>query len=204
MYTHKYLFSLGIIFSCLSACTLLSPEKRESPSVFDLGPQPTHASPATAIAATLLIPTVNASPWLDSTGIQYRLVYQDASRPETYAHNRWAVTPALMLTERLRARFAGASRGVVSAQDGAKADYVLRIELEDFSQSFDSAQSSSGAVRVRASLIDLSTRALQAQRTFSAQRPAAPNAPGAAQALAAAGDAVVEELLLWTTQTLKK
>lgn len=205
MIKYKYLILLGFICMCLSACTLLNPERREPPSVFDLGPQPAYTNPAAAaIAATLLIPTVNASPWLDNTGIQYRLVYQDASRPETYAQNRWAVAPALMLTEHLRARFAGASRGVVSAQDGARADYVLRIELEDFSQSFDSAKASSATVRLRASLIDLTTRALQSQRTFSAQRPAAPNAPGAVQALAAASDAVVEELLVWTTQTLKK
>jgi cholesterol transport system auxiliary component len=184
---------------------MLIPEKRYSPSVFDLGPQPSYASRFTSgIEATLLIPAISASPWLDNTGMQYRLAYQDASRPDAYAQNRWAVAPALMLTERLRARFAAASRGVVTAQDGAKADYALRIELEDFSQLFDSAQSSTGAVRLRATLIDLNTRALQAQRTFSAQRPAAPNAPGAAQALAAASDALVEELLVWATQTLKK
>lgn len=205
MKKHKYLFLLCITGYCLSACTLLNPEKRAPPAVFDLGPQPSYAKPAAAaIEATLLIPAINASAWLDNTGMQYRLMYRDASRPEAYAQNRWAVAPALMLTERLRARFAGAARGVVTAQDGARADYVLRIELEDFSQSFDSTQSSLGAVRLRASLIDVTTRALQAQRTFSAQRPAAPNAPGAAQALAAASDGVVEELLVWATQTLRK
>jgi cholesterol transport system auxiliary component len=202
---YKYLFLLNIICVCLSACTLLNPQKREPNGVFDLGPQPSYAKTATsAIEATLLIPSVNASAWLDSTGMHYRLAYQDASRPDAYAQNRWAVAPALMLTERLRARMAATSRGVVTAQDGAKADYALRIELEDFSQWFDSAQSSTGAVRLRATLIDLNTRALQAQRTFSAQRPAAPNPPGAAQALAAASDALVEELIVWATQTLKK
>ena len=109
-----------------------------------------------------------------------------------------------MLTERVRARFAGASRGVVTAQDGAKADYALRIELEDFSQQFESAQASKGAARLRASLIDQNTRALHAQRTFSAERPAAPNAAGAAQALAAASDAVIEELVAWAVQNIKQ
>jgi cholesterol transport system auxiliary component len=205
MKKYKYLFLLSILCLCQSACTLLNPEKREPHRVFDLGPQPSYAKNGTAaIEATLLIPSVSASPWLDNTGMQYRLTHQDASRPDAYAQNRWAVAPALMLTERLRSRFAAASRGVVTAQDGAKADYALRIELEDFSQLFDSAQSSTGAVRLRATLIDLNTRALQAQRTFSAQRPAAPNAPGAAQALAAASDALVEELIIWATQTVKK
>jgi cholesterol transport system auxiliary component len=186
---------------------LLNPEKRESSRVFDLGPPRADAAAAAAqpaIAATLLIAPVSASAWLDNTGIQYRLAYQDASQPDAYAQNRWAVAPALMLTERLRARFAGAARGVVTAQDGAKADVSLRIELEDFSQSFDTAQSSKVTVRLRASLIDINSRALQAQRTFSVERPAAPTAPGAAQALATAGDAALEALLAWTAQTLKK
>ncbi len=59
-------------------------------------------------------------------------------------------------------------------------------------------------MRLRASLIDLNTRALHAQRTFNVERPAAPNAPGAAQSLAAASDAVVEELVAWAAQSLKK
>ena len=41
-------------------------------------------------------------------------------------------------------------------------------------------------------------------RTFSTQRQAAPNAAGAAQALAAAGDAVIEELVAWTAHNVSK
>ena len=206
MIFHKYLFLLSFLFVCLSGCALW-PEKRDPSTVFDLGPQRSYGSEAVnphAIEAILLIPPVSASPWLDNPGIQYRLAYRDGSRPDAYAQHRWVMTPAQLFTERLRARFAGASRGVVTAQDGAKADYALRIELEDFSQSFDAAQSSKVTVRVRASLIDVNTRALHAQRSFSTDRPAAPNAPGAAQSLAAASDAVIENLLIWTAQTLKK
>jgi cholesterol transport system auxiliary component len=207
MIYHKYLILLIFFCASLLGCTL-GPDKREPATVFDLGPQRRAAAPSTAAApainATLLIPPVSASPWLDNTNIYYRLNYHDASRPEVYAQNRWALSPALMLTERLRARFAGASRGVVTAQDGAKADYALRIELEDFSQAFDNAQTSKVAVRLRASLIDVNTRALHAQRSFNVERPAAPNAPGAAQALAASSDAVIEELVAWAQQQLKK
>ncbi len=203
MNKRKYLILLSFLFSCLSGCGLV-PEKRDPPTVFDLGPQRAAVAAQPVIDATLLIPAVSASAWLDHTGIQYRLAYQDASRPDAYAHNRWVMTPALMLTERLRARFANATRGVLTAQDGARADYALRIELEDFSQSFDDAQRSKAGVRLRASLIDLTTRALHAQRSFSAERPAVPNAPGAAQALAVASDAVVEDVLSWVAQSLKK
>lgn len=198
----KHLFLIGV-FAMLCGCAI-GPEKRDPPAVFDLGPQRAHPAAAPVFNATLLIPAVSASPWLDSAHIIYRLSYRDAGRPEAYAQHRWAMSPALLLTERLRGRFAAASRGVVSTQDGARADYSLRIELEDFSQSFDAAQTSKAVVRLRASLIDLNTRALHAQRSFSVDRPAAPNAPGAAQSLAAASDAVVEELVAWATQSLKK
>lgn len=200
----KYLFLL-IFLSAMAGCAI-GPEKRDAPAVFDLGPQRNYGANTQAnpgINATLLIPAVSASPWLDSPNIVYRLSYRDAGRPEAYAQHRWAMSPALLLTERLRARLASAARGVVTAQDGARADVSLRIELEDFSQSFDAAESSKANVRLRASLIDLNTRALRAQKSFSVERPAAPNAPGAAQALAAASDAVVEELAAWAAQSLK-
>jgi cholesterol transport system auxiliary component len=203
---YKCLFLLSIlsvVAMTFSACSLV-PEKREPPTVFDLGPQNTATAFAPVINATLLIPTVSASPWLDNTNIYYRLNYKDASRPEVYAQNHWTMSPALLFTERLRARFAAASRGVVTAQDGAKADYALRIELEDFSQSFDDAQRSKVSVRLRASLVDVTTRALHAQRSFIMEKPAAPNAPGAAQSLASASDAAIEALIAWAQQNLKK
>jgi cholesterol transport system auxiliary component len=205
MINYKYLILFNFFCILLTACGVL-PEQREAPSVFDLGAPHAHAPAAASapvIGATLLIPLAGANAWIDNTGIQYRLAYQDASRAEAYAQNRWVMTPAQLFTERVRARFAAASRGVVTAQDGAKADYALRIELEDFSQTFDAAQSSKGGVRLRASLIDQNTRALRAQKSFSAERRAAPNAPGAVQALAAASDALVEELLAWAAQQLK-
>ena len=66
------------------------------------------------------------------------------------------------------------------------------------------AQRSKGSVRLRASLVDVNTRALYAQRSFNMEKPAAPNAPGAAQSLAAASDAVIDALLAWAQQTLNK
>jgi len=199
---YKYLILL-IFFSSIIGCTI-GPEKRDAPAVFDLGPQRTHAAATPVINATLLIPPVSTSPWLDSPNIMYRLSYRDAGRPEAYAQHRWAMSPALLLTERLRGRFASATRGVVGIQDGARADYSLRIELEDFSQSFDAAESSKATVRLRATLIDPNTRVFHAQKSFSVERPAAPNAPGAAQSLAAASDVVVEELVAWVMQSLKR
>ena len=205
---HKYLILLNILFLALSGfvagCASILPEKRDAPALFDLGPPRAYAISNPGIDAVVLIAPAAASAWLDSSGMQYRLAYQDAARAEAYAQHRWVSAPASLFTQQVRARFAAASRGVVTVQDGAKADYALRLELDDFSQRFDSAQASRAVVRLRASLIDLNTRALLAQQHFNAERPAAPNAPGAAQALAAASDGVIEELLAWATQRLKK
>lgn len=199
----RILFLLTCLSSWLAGCAL-GPEQRDAPAVFDLGPQRMAQAAPVIINATLLIPPVAASPWLDSPNIYYRLTHTDASRPDAYAQHRWTLSPALLLTERLRARLASASRGVVTPQDGARADYALRVELEDFSQQFDGALSSKVTARLRASLVDQNTRALHAQRSFSVERSAAPSAAGAVQALSAAGDAVIEELAAWAAQSIKR
>jgi cholesterol transport system auxiliary component len=196
------LLFLFIIFEVSLAGCSLGPEKREAPSVFDLGPQ-RAATASVRVNATLLIPPVSATPMLDSLNIIYRLNYRDSGRPEAYTENRWAASPAIMLTDRLRARFAPATRGVVSLQDGARADIALRVELEDFSQTFDTPEASKVAVRVRASLVNVDTRVLLTQRTFAVERVAATNAPGAAKSLAEASDAVVDEMLQWAAQNVK-
>jgi cholesterol transport system auxiliary component len=80
---------------------------------------------------------------------------------------------------------------------------ALRVELQEFSQLFDTAQNSSGLVRMRATLIEVKDGAdrLVAQQVFIVQRPAAsPDAPGGVRALLAATDAAVEEIGAWLQQ----
>lgn len=197
----NYLFLFGFL-SALAGCSL-GPEKREAPTVFDLGPPAAERATPTRINATLLVAPIAASPWLDTPHIYYRMTFRDAGRPDAYSQSRWTQSPATLLTERLRARLAAVSRGVVTPQDGAKADAVLRLELEDFSQHYSGPQASTGNVRLRATLLDANTRVLRAQRTFTVERPAEPNAPGAVRALAAATDSVMDELTAWMLNTLK-
>ncbi|MBI2295363.1 MAG: membrane integrity-associated transporter subunit PqiC, partial [Betaproteobacteria bacterium] len=98
---------------------------------------------------------------------------------------------------------AAAARGVVSGSDGARADYALRIELEDFSQSFSAPSASRVAVRARASLVNLADRTLVAQRVFSVERAApTPDARGAVTALSEASDDILERVLEWTADRL--
>lgn len=185
----------------LNGCSI-GPQPREPVVNYDFGPQPAHAQSGARAKATLMVPAVVAPAWLDSSGIVYRLAYLDAARPQVYAQSRWVDSPAALLTQRVRGRFAAAGPVVVNG-DGARADYALRIEIEDFSQSFNAADRSQVAIRLRVTLVNLSTRALHAQRTFSVEQAAAPDAEGAARALAQAADAVIESLLEWAALNLK-
>ena len=181
----------------------IGPQVKELPASYDLGPQRAYVQENPRIRAVLLLPGVSAPAWLDSSGIIYRLNYHDAARPRAYANSRWSASPAQLLTQRIRSRFAAAALGVVTGGDGARADYALRVELEDFSQSFDAPNQSRAAVRARATLVDLASHALHAQRTFALERPARPDAAGAVTALAETSDALIEELLGWAAQNLK-
>lgn len=185
----------------LAACSLAP--KVEQPATYDLGAPHIQAAAKPSISAVLYLPEATAPAWLNGPGIVYRLNYENPPRPQPYALSRWSSSPAALLTERLRNRFASAARGIVTAPDGVRADYLLRVELEDFSQSFDSPNASKVALLARASLVSLSTRALVAQRAFAVEQAApTPDAPGAVQGLSAASEEFVENVLKWTEREL--
>lgn len=187
----------AIAAAILSGCSLAP--QREPVETFDLGPPPAPAAANPGIRAVLLLPAVSAPAWLEGNGIVYRLAYENSARPQAYANSRWVASPAEMLTQRVRGRFAGAATGVVTGAEGARADYAVRLELEDFSQSFGSPAASRVSLRARASVVRLADRALVAQRVFSVEQAApSPDARGAVAGLAGAADAFIEQLLAWT------
>jgi cholesterol transport system auxiliary component len=188
----------------LSGCALTSPSQEASAS-YDLGPLPRYERTNPALSATVLLPDVTAPSWLDGQGIVYRLAYHEPARLRTYAQSQWKAPPAALLSQRLRGRFAAATqRGIVTSDDGVRAEFMFRVELEDFSQTFSASGASQVAVRARASVVNLQQRTLVAQRVFSFGRPApSADARGAVTALADASDELVEALLEWTTEQLR-
>jgi ABC-type uncharacterized transport system auxiliary subunit len=58
-------------------------------------------------------------------------------------------------------------------------------------------------MRLRATLVNLATQEAVAQETFSTERPAAPDAAGAAAALAQASRDVLRRVLDWARQNVK-
>lgn len=193
------LLSLALLAGCA-----LGPAARENAASYDFGLPRTGQEAAPRLRQDLVVAEVSAPAWMDNSGIYYRLAYQDAARPQAYALSHWVMSPAALLGRRLRANIARANKaGVFVPADGVRADYTLRLELEEFSQVFDTADRSRALLRLRASL--LHKRDIVAQHSFSVERAAAtPNAEGGVRALIAASDAAAEQLIDWLAANMKK
>ena len=78
---------------------------------------------------------------------------------------------------------------------------LLKVEIEDFSQIFDSERNSRGVVQLRATLMGMDAKGsniLLGQRAFAAQVPAtSADAAGGAKAIATAADQALAELNSW-------
>jgi len=184
-------------------CGALSPNSSSSEvTQYDFGPMPQRDAPG--LGHSLLVYDVNAPAWLDSPSIYYRLAYQDAARPQAYADSRWVSSPAELIGSRVRGRLAASGKGgIVHPADGTRANYALRVELDEFTQVFDAPGRSKAVVRLRASV--LGKNALLAQKSFSVERAAATSdAEGGVRALIAASDEVLDQLIAWTVASMKE
>lgn len=190
----------------LSACSALQAPTR--PVVYDFGPGATSEQPTPRMAPLppLALAGVLATGALDSTAVLYRLAYSDAQQLRPYAQARWSMPPAELLRQRLREHL-GLRRAVLNPADGVLAGgpvLTLRVELDEFSQLFDTATHSTGLLRLRATLGQPGAggEKLVAQRSFVLQRASAsPDAAGGVQALTAAADAALEDIDQWVQQT---
>ena len=80
---------------------------------------------------------------------------------------------------------------------------ILRIDLEEFSQVFNSPTDSVGLLRLRATLVEPTAAGEQllGQRIFTVQKPAASaDAAGGTRALAEATEQAAQELAQWLEQ----
>ena len=191
----------------LSACSAI-PDKPVRATLYDFGP----VAPATAPAAqqpslpAIVMADVEAPGSLDGTAVLYRLGYADDHQLRPYAQSRWSAAPPQLIRQRLRQRL-GQERPVLDlgesaalARDSAAAPRVLRIGLEEFSQLFETEKQSWGLLRLRVTLMENTAAGekLVAQRNFIVRQPApTADAPGGVRALAAATDAVAEDIAQW-------
>lgn len=191
--------ALGLALT-LAGCSL-APAPTPAPVNYDFGPAPAGRPKGSRQA--LLVHDVSAPAWLDSPLIHYRLAYQDAARPQSYADSRWVMSPAALLTQRLRGQLAASgSGGIVLPGDVARANHALRVELDEFAQVFDAPGKSRAVVRLRVSVVG--NRVLLAQRNFQVERPAnTPDAEGGVRALIGASDEAIDQLIGWAVGYLK-
>jgi len=190
----------GAALLCAALCACGTPAQRLA--VYDFGPGTIQPQPDSRLAPPLLLADVEASGALDGSAVWYRLGYADAQQLRPYAQARWSMPPAQLLRQRLR-ELLGQHRNVLAPGDALQpATLVLRLELEEFSQLFDSSQSSVGLIRVRATLGRSGNPARTlAQTSLVLQRPAATvDASGGVKALALATDALAGQLDAWLQQ----
>jgi len=195
----------------LAACSAL-PQKPQPVARYDFGPAQALAAPATPAATTepLVLADVRAAGVPDaSASIYYRLAYADARELRPYTQASWVLPAMQLIQQRMRDVLSG-QRAVVLDDDGATPllrntayPAMLRLEVVDFSQVFDSAQSSHGVLRMRATLSEITPKGERwlAQQVFDARQPAtSADAAGAAASLAAATDQVAQQLDTWLRQ----
>ncbi|HJT51759.1 MAG TPA: ABC-type transport auxiliary lipoprotein family protein [Nitrosospira sp.] len=205
----KNILALAMGIVALAGCAAV---RTHSPAaVYDFGLQrPAYTSSSgeesgnKRLQVSLLVADVSVPVSRDNTGIHYRLAYDDPARSYAYGSSRWAAPPAVLLTQRVRSRIAEISENaVVGTTEGVLTNYALRLEIEEFSQVFDTADDSRAIIKLRAGLIDRPARLMVAQRNFSMEQAApTPNAAGATHALAEASDKLIEELIGWIIDEL--
>ncbi|OAJ60337.1 ABC transporter [Paraburkholderia ginsengiterrae] len=159
---------------------------------YDFGP-PKPAASAGAMPAVKVL-DVSAPDVLESDKLRYRLSYADAQQTAAYANSHWIMAPSQLLTQRLRGALS--SRGtVLTGADGVSAP-MLKVDLSEFEQVFDSQSESHGAITARATLTQ--SGKVIGQRTFIARAPSSSaDAAGGAQALATASDDLVAQIVAW-------
>lgn len=178
----------------LSACASKGPTNAH----YDFGPLPPaiQAANAGANIGAIIVADATGPASLDSERMQYRLLYADARQSRPYAYNQWTSTPLQLVTQRMKARIAQAGVKVLSTSDSAAAVNLLRLEVDDFAQNFETATQSSGHISLRASLFR--SHRLLDQKTFTRTAPApSADAAGGARALADAADALAADVLAW-------
>jgi cholesterol transport system auxiliary component len=200
------LAALGLAMA-LAGCQAL-PERPARQTMYDFGPAPLEAA-SSAKPDALVLPDVEVSGVLETPALLYRLGYEDPHQLRPYAFARWSAPPGQLLRQRLR-DVLGRDRAVLDnaaaaalARRGGTPPPVLRVELEEFSQLFDSPTASKGVLRLRCTLLENTAggERLVAQRSFNVQRPApSADAPGGVRALAAATDAAAQDIAAWLQQ----
>ena len=184
-----------VLFGCYG-CSLMA--SKESKTDFDFGPLATARASNASMSpeATIVVYDITAPAWMDQSSMYYRLAYRNPTNPMPYAQSQWVMSPALLLTQRLRSSLTVSSVGEVRRVSAeAPAPYALRGELMEFEQIFDRPDRSRGVLRLRATL---EGERVWTQRTFVIEKPApTADAAGGVVALTQCSDELATLIIEW-------
>ncbi len=176
----------GLVALLLAGC--VTPGKRGgdvTQAVYDL--ESSGRKPAMLRTQPLAL-EVRAPAWFDGLGIDYRLAYADSARLREYALARWAGPPAQMIQWRLMRDLGASAHGQV------RAACLMRLELEEFSQVFDSTTQSRGVLRARLQWLDRQRNVLDEWGLDVSVPAPTPDVAGGVFALRAAVDRLAEQI----------
>ena len=184
-----------IVATLLAGCAGFSRNSSTIVAVYDFGqPAPYLGDSALKVRGPMAL-EVRAAQWLDAPRMEYRLAYDNPLKRLHYVESRWASAPAGLLAQQLRQQL-----GLVGTSGGIAADCVLRLELHEFSQVFDSPQESRAVLQAQASVIDGKRRLLASRAVHIEKAAETPDAPGGVRALVNASEEQARQLAHWLGQ----
>lgn len=181
----------------LGACGKLGGTRDANPALYDLGlGEPVARAPA-ILPASL---EVRAPSWLANASMQYRIDYRQPAQRQAFAESRWVSPPAEMLERSLRRAFTTTLAGPAASGAQTGNGCRLRVELDEFTQIFDTPQSSHASVVARAELLSARGDAVVARQLLSIRETAtSPDAKGGVGAHQRASGQLARELAEWLT-----
>lgn len=145
----------------------------------------------------IVLDSITAPHGLSSNLMLYRLLYANDQQTHNYANHRWNMTPAQLVTQRIKMRLAQNGFKLFDSGVIDKLNVLqLRLELEDFNHYFTDATHSYAQIQLRVSIIR--DRRLLDQTMLQQQVNAGTaDAPGGAHAMRLAADELILHLSHW-------
>ncbi|HET7370893.1 MAG TPA: ABC-type transport auxiliary lipoprotein family protein [Gammaproteobacteria bacterium] len=156
--------------------------------------------PASANQPVLRIAEISAPNWLASNNLYYRLAYRNEAKISAYSRSNWVAPPTVLLGNVLQNTLASAGqwRAILGPSDVNQADVTLRVELNDFEQTFSGQQQSAGVLDATVTIVGSDNTRILGQRHFHIEKPApSADAAGGVKALSAASRAFAAKVRAW-------
>lgn len=181
--------SILCLLLCLTLSACLTNGKRGNDTalaIYDLGIPDTKTGFSSTLTATVI--EVRAPLWLDTMGIDYRLGYVDSARLLEYSQARWAGPPTQLIQQRLAQQL-----GMLPVGQG-RTNCILRLDISEFSQYFDTPQSSRGLLFGHVQLLDKNRSRIVEREVVIEKVSPSPDSRGGVTALTAAVEQLASDL----------